>query len=135
MAEKQLGITEKSQVTLDVKSLIGILAIILSIAGVYFTLTGQLSQLQLDLIRMKDDVGRNTEFTTLWPRGELGALPDDAVQDLNISYLQKEMEKIQAEFDEHIKEHHAGDPQRHEPAKMGACPKTDREAINHHQRV
>ena len=105
MVEKQLGITEKSQVTLDVKSLIGILAVILSIAGVYFTLTGQLSQLQLDIIRMKDDVGRNTEFTTLWPRGELGALPDDAVQDLNISYLQKEMEKIQAEFDEHIKEH------------------------------
>ena len=43
--EQQIGITEKSQVTIDVKSLIGILAIILSIAGVYFTLTGQILSL------------------------------------------------------------------------------------------
>ena len=82
--EKQLGITEKSQVTIDVKSLIGILAVILSIAGVYFTLTGQIAQLQLDVIRMQDAVEMNEEFRIKWPRGELGALPDDAVQDLNI---------------------------------------------------
>ena len=47
-------ITENSQVTIDVKSLVGILAVILSIAGVYFTLTGQIAQLQLDVIRMQD---------------------------------------------------------------------------------
>jgi hypothetical protein len=42
----------------------------------------------------------------------LGALPDDAVQDLNIEYLQKEIAKVQTEFDAHMKEHqkdHPGD--------------------------
>jgi hypothetical protein len=106
--EKQLGITEKSQVTLDVKSLVGILLGILTIAGVYFTLTAQIATLQLDTIRMQDSVEMNEEFRIKWPRGELGALPDDAVQDLNIEYLQKEMDQLQDEFDAHIDEHKDG---------------------------
>jgi hypothetical protein len=105
MAEKEIGITEKSQVTLDIKSLVGILAAILTIAGVYFTLTAQIATLQLDVIRMQDAEEMNSEFRIKWPRGELGALPDDAVQDLNIEYLQKEMDKLQQEFDDHIDEH------------------------------
>ena len=103
--EKQIGLTEKSQVTIDVKSLIGILAVILSIAGVYYSLTSQIAQLQLDEIRMQDAVEMNEEFRIKWPRGELGALPDDAVQDLNIEYLQDDLEKLQDEFDNHMEEH------------------------------
>ena len=103
--EKQLAVTEKSQVTLDVKSLIGILAAILTLAGVYFTLTSQIAALQLDIIRMQDSVEMNEEFRIKWPRGELGALPDDAVQDLNIEYLQKEVDQLQEEFDDHIDNH------------------------------
>ena len=101
---KEKAITEKSQVTLDVKTIIGIITIILTIAGVYFTLKGQLAQLQLDVIRMQDSVEMNEEFRIHWPRGELGALPDDAVQDLNIDYLQKGLDKLQVEFDEHTAE-------------------------------
>ena len=103
--EKQLALKETSQVTIDIKSLVGILAVILSMAGIYFTLTGQISQLQLDVIRMQDAVEMNEEFSIKWPRGELGALPDDAVQDLNIEYLQDDVKKLQEEFDEHVDEH------------------------------
>lgn len=101
----QLEVTEKSQLTIDVKSLVGILIAILSIAGVYFTLTGSIAQLQLDVIRMQDAVEMNEEFRIKWPRGELGALPDDAVQDLNIEYLQDDVKKLQEEFDEHVESH------------------------------
>jgi hypothetical protein len=69
--EKQLSLRESSQLTIDIKSLMGILAIILSIAGVYFSLTSQIAQLQLDVIRMQDAVEINSEFRILWPRGEL----------------------------------------------------------------
>ena len=103
--EKQLALKETSQVTIDIKSLVGILAVILSMAGIYFTLTGQISQLQLDVIRMQDAVEMNEEFRIKWPRGELGALPDDAVQDLNIEYLQDDVKKLQEELDEHVDEH------------------------------
>jgi hypothetical protein len=103
--EKQMSLRETSTLTIDVKSLVAILVTILSIAGVYFTLTGQISQLQLDVIRMQDAVEMNEEFRIKWPRGELGALPDDAVQDLNIEYLQEAVDKLQEEFDEHVDEH------------------------------
>ena len=97
MKEKQGNpLTEESKVQLDIKALIGMVLGIISIAGVWFSLTAEISQLQLDVIRMQDDVELNHEFRVKWPRGEMGALPDDAKQDLRIEYLQKEVEELRA---------------------------------------
>ncbi len=93
-----IDINESSQVKLDIKSLVGIILTIISIAGVWFTLTAKLSQLQLDVVRMQDTVEMNNEFRVKWPRGELGALPDDAKQDLRIEYLQKDLEELKAQL-------------------------------------
>lgn len=87
-----MALNEKSKVQLDIKALIGMVAGIISIAGVWFSLTAEISQLQIDVMRMQDDVSLNHEFRVKWPRGEMGALPDDAKQDLKIQYLQKEVE-------------------------------------------
>jgi hypothetical protein len=87
-------ISEKSKVSLDVKAVIGAVAGIISIAGVWFTLTAEIAQLQLDVIRMQDAVELNEEFRVKWPRGEMGALPDDAKQDLRIMYLQDDVDQL-----------------------------------------
>ena len=57
----------------------------------------------------------NTEFRIKWPRGELGALPDDAVQDINIEYLQGEiedledvLEELEDELESHLNDRNAG---------------------------
>ena len=94
MEESKLNISETAKVNLDLKSLIGIVIGIVSLAGIWFTLTASIAQLQLDVIRMQDAVQLNEEFRIKWPRGEMGALPDDAKQDLRISYLQKEVEYL-----------------------------------------
>ncbi len=107
MPKESINLRDTSQLTLDIKSLVGILAIILSIAGVYFTLTGEISQLQLDVVRMRDSVGMNSEFRVMWPRGEMGALPDDAKQDLRIEYIQGDIESIKVKLDDHLAEHNA----------------------------
>lgn len=88
------NLSEKSKVSLDIKALVGMVVGIVSIAGVWFTLQGEISQLQLDVIRMQDDVELNHEFRVKWPRGEMGALPDDAKQDLRIQYLQEEVKEL-----------------------------------------
>ena len=93
-----IHIKESSQISLDVKTLVGIVLGILAIAGVWFTLTAQLSQLQIEVIRMSDSVGMNSEFRVKWPRGELGALPDDAKQDLRIEYLQHDLVELKSEI-------------------------------------
>lgn len=91
---EEQNLSEKSKVQLDVKTIIGMVFGIVSLAGIWFTLTAEISQLQLDVIRMQDDVELNHEFRVKWPRGEMGALPDDAKQDLKIEYLQKEVEEL-----------------------------------------
>ena len=92
--EDNYEINESSKIQLDIKSLVGIVAGIISLAGIWFTLTAEISQLQLDVLRMQDDVALNHEFRVKWPRGEMGALPDDAKQDLKINYLQKEVDNL-----------------------------------------
>ena len=57
-------------------------------------LTAEIAQLQLDVVRMQDAVELNEEFRIKWPRGEMGALPDDAKQDLRIMYLQDDVENL-----------------------------------------
>ena len=98
-----IDLTESSKVNLDVKTLVGIVVLVLAMGGGYVKLQGQIAALQLDVVRMQDQQGMNTEFRIKWPRGELGALPDDAKQDLKIEYLQKEVENLKKlpEFDLH----------------------------------
>ena len=87
-------LSEKAKVSLDIKAVVGAVVGIVSIAGVWFTLTAEIAQLQLDVIRMQDAVELNEEFRVKWPRGEMGALPDDAKQDLRIQYLQDDVEQL-----------------------------------------
>jgi hypothetical protein len=39
-------------------------------------------------------IDMNTEFRILWPRGELGALPADARQDMLIESLERRLEEL-----------------------------------------
>lgn len=89
-----MELNEASKVKLDIKGVIGAVVGIVSIAGVWFTLTAEIAQLQLDVIRMQDAVELNEEFRIKWPRGEMGALPDDAKQDLRIMYLKEDVEYL-----------------------------------------
>ena len=94
MDSEGLDLKEGAKVALDIKSLVGIIVGIVSLAGIWFTLTAEIAQLQLDVVRMQDAVSLNEEFRIKWPRGEMGALPDDAKQDLRIEYLQKEVDYL-----------------------------------------
>jgi len=92
---EEVNISQDSKVQLDLQTLIAMVVGVVSLAGIWFTLTAEISQLKLDVMRMKDDVELNHEFRVLWPRGEMGALPDDAKQDLKIQYLQEEVDYLQ----------------------------------------
>ncbi len=48
---------------------------------------------------MKVFVDQNSEFRVKWPRGELGALPDDAEQNMRLNHIEKQLEKILEELD------------------------------------
>ena len=50
------SISQDSKVSLDIKALIGMVIGIVSIAGVWFSLTAEIAQLQLNVVRMEDAV-------------------------------------------------------------------------------
>ena len=85
------GLNEKSKVTLELKALVGLVVGIVSIAGIWFSLTAEISQLKVDILRMEDDVLLNDQFRIKWPRGEMGSLPADAKQDLQLHYLEEQV--------------------------------------------
>jgi hypothetical protein len=93
--KEEIKLSEASKVSLDLKAVVGAVIGIVSIAGVWFTLTAEIAQLQLDVVRMQDAVKLNEEFRIKWPRGEMGALPDDAKQDLKIAYLQEDVQDLE----------------------------------------
>lgn len=93
-------LSEKSQVKLDIKTLIGIIIGIVSVAGIWFDLTAKITNIDTSLVRLEYNQTLNDEFRIKWPRGEMGALPDDAKQDLRIEYLQKDVEKLIATIEE-----------------------------------
>lgn len=65
----------------------------------YFGLTSKISQLEIDVMRMKDSVEMNSEFRVKWPLGQLGALPDDAEQNMRLRFIEKDMQVIEAHVD------------------------------------
>ena len=96
-------LSEKSEVKLDIKTLIGIVIGIVTVAGIWFDLTAKISNIEGTLVRLEYNQGLNDEFRIKWPRGEMGALPDDSKQDLRIEYLQDDVKKLQ-ELIEELKE-------------------------------
>ncbi len=92
-------LSENTKFNVNVKTIIAICAGLLSIAGVYFTLIAEIQQMHLDLMRMESELEMNSEFRIKWPRGELGALPDDAEQNMRLIYLEKYQEKAVEDID------------------------------------
>ena len=93
-------LSEKSEVKLDIKTLIGIVIGIVTVAGIWFDLTAKIGSIETTLVRLEYNQTLNDEFRIKWPRGEMGALPDDAKQDLRIEYLQDDVKKLQELIEE-----------------------------------
>ena len=64
----------------------------------YSMIVNRLNTIEMDLSRMQHELQLNSEFRIKWPRGEIGALPADATQDMNIEHLKARVDKL----DEHV---------------------------------
>lgn len=86
-------VRENTEISMDIRTIVGIVVGIVSIAGTYFTLDAQVKSNRVELNRVKEYVNLNNEFRIKWPRGEMGALPEDAEQNLKIIYIEKQIEE------------------------------------------
>ena len=97
MSEKDnsMTVTDQSMITIPVRNLIALFIFVgIAITG-YFNITGRITFLEHNMAMQDVHVKQNNEFRVKWPRGELGALPDDAEQNMRLTHIEKEMKEIQ----------------------------------------
>jgi len=92
-------LNESSEITIPVRNLLAlVVATGVAVMG-YFNITERLNFLEHNSELISIQVDANSEFRTLWPRGELGALPDDAEQNLRLTYLEEMIDDIEERID------------------------------------
>ena len=82
-------ISDETKIEIPLRNLIAIIAgVAIAVIG-YTEVTNRISVVERQLTILEVDIGMNSEFRTKWPRGELGSLPDDLLQNSQIDALQK----------------------------------------------
>ena len=87
-------ISDNSEIVIPLRNLIALLVFVTVACVGYFELTSRISFLEHNHSLMDIHVQQNNEFRVKWPRGELGALPDDAEQNMRLNHLEEEVEEI-----------------------------------------
>ena len=93
--EDVVALSDKTNVGMPVRNLIGLIGAVCVGAWGYFGVLERLNKVETNYILMQSAVGKNSTFSELWPRGELGALPADSEQFMLIEELYKQVEKLQ----------------------------------------
>jgi hypothetical protein len=92
-------LNDQTSLGINIKWLMQIIILASMAVWGYFGLTSKISQLEIDVMRMKDSVTMNSDFRVKWPLGQLGALPDDAEQNMRLRFIEKDMEIMEAHVD------------------------------------
>ena len=92
-------VNDDTSLGINLKWLIQIVVVAAMAVWGYFGITSKISQLEIDVMRMKDAVEMNSDFRVKWPLGQLGALPDDAEQNMRLRFIEKDMEVMEAHVD------------------------------------
>ena len=90
-----IDLNDNTTINIPLRNLLALIfAVAVSVTG-YVNLTSRITQLEHDRNIRDVEIGQNTEFRIKWPRGELGALPDDAEQNLRLQYIEKHLEEVE----------------------------------------
>ena len=93
-------LNDSSEVTIPVRNLIALIAATAVAVMGYFRVGERLSVLERDAELSAVQIEANSEFRVLWPRGELGSLPDDAEQNMRLDFIDAELSELRSNLDE-----------------------------------
>jgi len=96
---EEAKVNDNTSLGINLKWLVQIIVVAAVAVWGYFGITSKISQLEIDVLRMKDAVEMNSDFRVKWPLGQLGALPDDAEQNMRLRFIEKDIEVMEAHVD------------------------------------
>ena len=95
-----MDVSEDTKVSLPLRNIISIVAGVAVATWAYSGLVQRLNTLELQQAVDEAEIVLNSEFRVGWPRGEFGALPDDAKQNMELERLIRLVEDLQSEIDQ-----------------------------------
>ena len=99
MANDRLDVSDKTAISMPMRNLLAILSATAVGVWAFFGIQERLNTLETRVTLSESDLTKNTEFRIKWPRGELGALPADAQQDLLIEFLSSQLESMMEDME------------------------------------
>ena len=99
MANNRVDVSDKTAISMPMRNLLSILAAVGIGVYSFFVIQERLDNVETRNTLMEADLVKNTEFRIKWPRGELGALPADAQQDLLIEFMSSQVEGMQEKME------------------------------------
>jgi uncharacterized protein HemX len=98
MADR-LDVSDKTAISMPMRNLLAILSAVGVGVWAFFGIQERLNTLETRVTLSESDLTKNTEFRIGWPRGEMGALPADAQQDLLIEFLSSQIESMMEDME------------------------------------
>lgn len=93
------GLSENTQVKANLAFMAKTIGLVGTAVWGYSVIWNKISTIENDIIRMNHEMELNSEFRVKWPRGEIGALPADAQQDMKILHLEGRVDKLDGHVD------------------------------------
>ena len=95
----RVDISDKTAISMPMRNLLAILSAVGVGVWAFFGVQERLNNVETRVTLSESDLTKNTEFRIGWPRGEMGALPSDAQQDLLIEFLSGQLESMQSDLE------------------------------------
>jgi len=95
----RLDVSDKTAISMPMRNLLAILSAVGVGVWAFFGIQERLNTLETRVTLSESDLTKNTEFRIGWPRGEMGALPADAQQDLLIEFLSSQIESMMEDME------------------------------------
>ena len=95
----RLDVSDRTAISMPMRNLLAILSATAVGVWAFFGIQERLNTLETRVTLSESDLTKNTEFRIKWPRGELGALPADAQQDLLIEFLSGQIESMMEDME------------------------------------
>jgi len=99
MTNGRLDVSDKTAISMPMRNLLAILSATAVGVWAFFGIQERLNNVETRVTLSESDLTKNTEFRIKWPRGELGALPADAQQDLLIEFLSSQLESMMEDME------------------------------------
>ena len=92
--------SDNTAVAMPIRNIISIVAGVAVATWAYSGVIERINKLETNATLNQQDIELNNEFRIKWPRGEMGSLPADARQDMEIETLTRYMDAIMEEVEE-----------------------------------